>query len=201
MHPDIASVEEANRIIGPHLEDLGKLFTKAWKTWTDLPPDVKARRTRRTRASWLHDDLTEEARQLFENKPDVEVTDSRGFLILTFENRLVMRFKKFTSRSLRTSGIMTYQRQAYETQQFQLPGLPSVTTTVAGYLLDALERDFHRLAVVCPFDGDNLWTIDIPMPGEGGQTVPLSPVAPAPLPRVEVRSLREAQSEPDQKEA
>lgn len=198
MQPDIASTDEASRIIEPHLDDLGKLFATAWDSWTDLQPEVRARRTRRTRANWIHDDLSQEARALFGGKPDVEVVEARGFLALTFGNRIVMRFKKFRGKALRTSGIRTNQRQEYESQQFSLPGLPSVTTTVAGYLLDTLEQKIRRLAVVRPFNGDNVWIIDIPFPGEGGEVYAI-PSSPSPTPTVEVRSAREAEAASDER--
>ncbi len=198
MNAEVTSQDEAERIIGPHMEDLGKLFAVAWSSWKSLPPDVVARRTRRTRAMWLHDDLSEEARRLFESKPGVHVSERRGFLTLTFENKIVMRFKKFRSGSLRTSGVMTVQRMEFESQQLTLPGLGPVTTTVAGYLLDSLEREFKRLAIVCPLNGDNVWEIDIPIPGTGGQTVPLAPNSPVTSPVVDVRSIRDTGA--DQKE-
>ena len=200
MQPDIASVEDATQILTPHIDDLGKLFSSAWNTWTSLPHEVQARHTRRTRASWIHDDLSEEARALFGGKPEVDVVETRGFLAITFSNVIVMRFKKFRSKNLRTSGIMTQQRLEYETQQFALPGLPSLTTTVAGYLLDSLEQKLGRLAVVCPFNGDNMWVIDIPLPGEGGAIHAFSSTSPNPTPTVEIRSAREIEAQPDQKE-
>jgi hypothetical protein len=109
---------------------------------------------------------------------------------LTFGNKLVLRFKKFSGSRLCTSGITTAQRLEFESQQLYFDGM-QVTTIVAGYLLDKLEQQVAKLAVVCPFNGANLWTIDLEIPGQSNaQVVPMGPTQQTSAPSVIIKSTQ-----------
>lgn len=192
MVPDVISEDEAKAILDRHLDKLADVCAAGLPDWQTLPPGQTARQSRRTRASWIHDVIADKAREQFDGDPDVEITQKHGFVTLTFEGKLVLRFKKFSGRRLQTSGIRTHQRIAFESQQLNFDGM-TVTGVVAGYLLDKLEHEFARLAIVCPLNGQNLWEIDLTLPGQagGGTVMPIGPRTPTPVtPSVVVESSR-----------
>lgn len=201
MVPDVISEDEAKAILDRYTEPLAEVVAAGLPDWKDLPPDKTARQGRRTRASWISDVIADKAHEKFDNEPDVDVTSKRGFVTLTFAGKLVLRFKKFNGRRLRTSGIMTHQRIAFESQQLSFDGM-TVTGIVAGYLLDKLEQELARLAIVCPLNGHNLWVIDLAIPGQGGGTVvPIGPRTPTPTsPSVVVESARKKKTNDEHQE-
>lgn len=195
MAPDVISREKAEEILSPHIADLVGVLQAGWDDWKDLTQKVPGKvavQGRRTRASWVHDAMAQEALRRFASKEEVHVSESRGFLTITFANMVILRFRKFQGKRLRTSGIPTQQRIDFETQQLHLDGM-TVTSVVAGYLVDELEQELARLAVTCPFGGDNVWVIDLEIPGSGtAEVVPVAPKAPSSTPPVVVESARPA---------
>lgn len=179
MIPDVLSPDKAQAILAPHISDIVAVLRAGWEDWKDAGrqvPHLVSGKSPRTRASWVHDAMTLEAMRRFADTEGVHVSKKRGFLTLTFEEGLlVLRFKKFSGRQLRTHGIPTEQRLTFQMQQLQLDGM-QVTSVVAGYLLDSIELEMARLAVVCPFGKNNLWIIDLEIPGAG--VAPVVPVAP-----------------------
>ncbi len=109
----------------------------------------------------VHNHITDLARKEFADDPGVHVGDNRGFLVLTFEDRVVVRFKKYRSRRFRTSNIPTRQQLQFS-YQLQLPGMPAESTRlVAGYLLDELETSIQTIAVTCSIGPELQWMLDI----------------------------------------
>ncbi|WP_431910862.1 hypothetical protein [Amycolatopsis thermoflava] len=197
MLPDVISEDEAQALLAPHLSKLAEVCAAGLPSWEALPPEQTMKQSKLSRATWISAAMAAKARELFDREPGVDVCEKRGFLTLTFGGRLVVRFKKFSGRNLRTSGIQTLQRQAFESQQLSLDGM-TVTTLVAGYLLDKLEQEYARLAIVCPFNGDNLWEINLQIPGAGDATVvPIGP-KPTPLPAVVVESAHKKKTSEEQ---
>lgn len=100
------------------------------------PADVSAL----TRAMALHDFIRAEVIKKFLGVPGVKIKDKRGLLVVCFHDRVVIRFKKFRGKSLKTSGNWNQQTAAFETHQLELPetSVQPVTHLVAGYLLDEL---------------------------------------------------------------
>ena len=128
-----------------------------------------------------------ECRRRFDGRAGVHVTEVHGFITVTFENRLVLRFKKFTGRRLRTGGVRTKQRRLFEYQQLVLDGM-RVTTVVAGYLLNDVQQELQEIALVCPRGSSNEWviTLDAPVDPTGNVTALITPTGS--LPTVAVRS-------------
>lgn len=189
MLPMVITKEEALKILGCHLDDIVAVVIAGWSDWQDInksDPAKTATKSGRTRASWVYDAMAAKAKEVFADKPDVHVSESRGFVTLTFDNKIVMRFKKFRGRALRTSGIATQQRLEFETQQLHMDGM-TVTGVVAGYLLDRIEQQQEKLAITCPLNGDNLWVIELEIPGASIETITPA-VAPTPAPAVVVES-------------
>ncbi|MBP2704376.1 hypothetical protein JOL79_11185 [Microbispora sp. RL4-1S] len=196
MH-DVISKEDALRILGHHLDDIITVVTAGWTDWKGVQqeaPRWALRKSARTRASWVNDAMAEKAREVFADKPGVHMTEKRGFITLTFENTLILRFKKFRGKRLRTSGIPTQQRLDFENQQVAIEGI-TVTSIVAGYLLDRLELEQERLAITCPLGGENLWVIELEIPGGEVRNVTFGPPAAPSTPGVVVESATAGQEE------
>ena len=167
MKIDDSSREAVLARLKPHLPTLDRCFRAAWKRWTkwlkelDGPPSDL---TPRSRASVLYDFIVAEAIKAFLGAKDIKVRRERGFLVLRFQDRVALRFKKFRSRNLGISANKTAQAELFDNQMLEFPpgSLKPMTHVVAGYLLDSLAMDIARLAITCTCDGEPLWApIDI----------------------------------------
>ncbi len=196
---------EALNILQPHFGKLAAAFAKGEQTWRQFTvsmPEAAIAMSRRGQSNMLYDFITKAAEVAFAfDAPHVRVRWQSGFLILLFEDRLAIRFKKFKrGRMYETYGIQTRQRRLWDSQQSVMPELPQpVTHAVAGYLLDELRQSLMGTWVACR-DGRFLeWAIEVPDAGaaSGGlpSGLPYKPVTPqAPI----VRSAYSPQVEDDQ---
>lgn len=173
------SVLEAEAILSPHLEKIGASIDLGWRQWLALlkqDSELGVMISNRTRANLVYDFIRYQAVKAFDDCNDVQISDSRGFLLVTFSNKIILRFKKFRDRKLRTSGVPTQQRREYATQV--LPGMEALTHLVAGYLVDEAGLALDRAAITCSLDDDQLWVLELDL-GLGDMGVP-TPVAPLP---------------------
>ncbi|MFB7472933.1 hypothetical protein [Kitasatospora sp. NPDC056184] len=192
------SALEAELILSPHLEKIGGSIDLGWQQWLSLlkqDSELGVMISNRTRANLVYDFIRYQAVKSFDNCEDVQVSDNRGFLIVTFNNKIILRFKKFKDRKLRTSGIPTQQRREYASQV--LPGLEALTHLVAGYLVDEAGLDLDRVAITCSVDDDQLWVLDLNLGlGDVGMSTPVSPLPTGPQQDTIVRPKR--REAPDQ---
>jgi len=199
MKIDDNSREAVLARLKPHLPTLDRCFRAAWERWTewlkklDGPPSDL---TPRSRASVLYDFIVAEAVRAFLGAKDIRVKKERGFLVLRFQDRVALRFKKFRSRNLSVSVNKTGQTELFNSQLLEFPpgSLKPMTHVVAGYLLDSLAMDIARLAITCTCDGTPLWApIDIlPAPTRSVTRIP-GTAQPALKPTV--RSTRKRQKD------
>lgn len=189
MNNGLLTQDEATALIGPHSDTLRDCVDRAWGRW--LRHSDLATASRRSRASIVYDYIAEEVESAFAETPGVSLTWRHGSLHMTVDSAAVIKFKKFRGRRLGTSGISTNARNRFLCQAGVLNGMV-VTNLVVGYLLDGLEQSPETIAVTCPMDQGNLWTLDlgpsfdegiipVPMhvedPGEGGTTIRSTEVA------------------------
>lgn len=187
----LISRDEAQTLLVEHIPNIKQVLEAGWDRWRSVCeafPAETAQMRRITRANVVYDAMVLEAHSRFDGKPDIAVSEARGFMTLTFGHQIVLRFKKFRGSTLRTAGVNTRQRQQFERQLLvqTLPGL-EVTALVAGYLLDPLEQEIHRIAIVCPLDGVNIWELELQRDTAAVVALPHQEV---PAPTVEVRSTR-----------
>ena len=162
MLEDLLTQEDAEAILAPHRAALFSFLREGWGDWHKVVAAAPMLATSRatSRANVVYDRVTERAETYFEGQ-GIHTTRARGFLAVSLgEGRLVLRFKKFQGKSLRTSGIPTAQRLEIERQQVALDGLVS-TYVVVGYLPDDLGVDLDVLAVACTYNGSLVWQIDL----------------------------------------
>lgn len=169
------TAEEADLVLSPHLNDICTCIERGWKRWRallDLDAELGVIISNRSRASLVYDFIRYEALNTFDGDQGVTVSDNRGFLLLTFDNKIVMRFKKFRDGSLRTSSIPTQQSLEYAGQV--LPGMNELTHLVAGYLPDETGLDLRLAAITCSLDKDQLWVLDLDLGID--QATPVTPI-------------------------
>lgn len=108
----------------------------------------------------MYDRITLHAEAYFE-AVGIPCVRKGQMLVVSFDDgRLILRFKKFRSRKLGTSGIPTEQRLEFELQQVVLDGT-AATYVVAGYLPDELGIGLDVLAIACTYNGRVIWRIDL----------------------------------------
>lgn len=156
--------DEAREVLAVYLDRLRECLQEGWADWKEyLSENPKAATLRAaTRASMVYDFVVAAAKKKFDDDPQVHISDKRGFTTITVGQPriVVVRFKKFRSKKLRTSGVRTQQRIAYEEQWISLDGL-DVTNLVAGYVLDRLGTEPIKLAIACPRGAEVFWSIDL----------------------------------------
>lgn len=180
--PDIMSKEAAEAALARHSLALTNVISTGWATWRKLVeanPRIGAILSNRSRASIVYDCIRHEALAAFGATDDVIISEDRGFLLLTFEGKLILRFKKFRGDSLRTASNPTKQAQEYSAQT--LPGMETLTHLVAGYLPDDVGIDLKRAAITCPMGNGVEWIIELDLTRVVGGAVDdrvLAPLAP-----------------------
>jgi hypothetical protein len=182
MIPDLTQAE-AEQILAPHLPDLCEPIYAAWRGWDALSPAFRQPLTPRTRANWLHDMTVARAKATLDRAPTLTYTDQPGFLIVTVEGKLAVRYKKL-DEDLGISGIRTSQFQHWSMQQ-ALPGLDPLTHLVAGYTVSELGK-LGAVEIVCSRGRRVLWHLEASSAAERVVDFP----APVESPEPQVRPIR-----------
>jgi hypothetical protein len=161
----------------------------ALKALEQANPEVCLGLVPRTRAGIIHDHMEEYARRIFSGmEPEVMLSSEVGFLIVDFQGKIKMRFKKL-SGDLRPYNVKTNQQQAYDDQTlFATPA----TLVTAGYRLDStgVLRDAH---IVCWAGSELRWSLRLPVNSEGPQVIEaVSPEEGPPVPIVATKKVSKA---------
>lgn len=178
----LLTAEEAEEVLSPHREAIRGSIHKGWQQWRDLVkdhPQLDMIVSSRTRAGLVYDFIRHEALGAFFAEPSVHVSEDRSFLLLTFDQKLILRFKKFRNDKMLTASARTKQAQEYALQV--LPGMEALTHLVAGYLPDELGINLEKTAITCVLGPDLKWWIDLDLDlesGVGGSVTPDMPQLP-----------------------
>lgn len=153
--------EEAHEILSPHYGDIMRCIHKGISAAEKLrqrEPEYCYVLTPRSWASNVHDHMEFEAGRIFGGKgSEVAVYTDKGFVVLDFDERIFLRFKKLRP-NLSPCNIETDQQRAFDSQTlFRGP----VTLVTAGYRLDdgGIYKDAH---IVCWACGERLWSLKLP---------------------------------------
>lgn len=172
---ELLSQEQAAELLHQHAPRLNDCLERAWARWLANPDAATA--SKRTRAATVYDYITENVQKTFADVPGVKFAWKHSSLSMTIDNTAIIKFKKFRSRKLRTSGLATKAREEFLTQTGVFDGMV-VTHLVVGYLLDSLELGTEKIAVTCPQGNGNLWVLDLGKSfGELEGVIP-TPIAP-----------------------
>lgn len=192
MQTGLLTQQETIALLGPHATTLYECVERAWRRWERHPDFATA--SKRTRASVVYDYITDEAERAFSDVRGVRLTWKYGTLRLVIFDTAVIRFKKFRGRRLRTSGISTNARNSFLAQEGTLNGMV-VTNLVVGYLLDQLEMEPARIAMTCPLDDGNLWTLDLAGSMSDDHEADVTQIS-QPSPAVARTTIRSTQAKP-----
>ena len=141
-------------------------------------PAFRAAMTPRARAKAIHDLTVAHARTMLSGRPGLTMTEQPGFLVVTVDDRVGIRYKKFDD-DLGTCGIATTQRRLWNVQE-PLMGMHELTYLVAGYQLDAFEQ-LAGAAITCSVGSRVIWYIDAPDAGlDDGALGSILPINPNP---------------------
>ncbi|WP_327246537.1 hypothetical protein [Streptomyces sp. NBC_01320] len=169
--------DEAAQVLSPHLQSITDCLHNGWKHWRDLV-ELDAERgveiSTRSRASLVYDFICAEAKKTFDQNPHITISESRGFLLLTIDSKIVIRFKKFRDGGLRTNGIVTQQSREFANQV--LPGMEAVTHLVAGYLPDDDGLGLRLAAITCTLDKEQLWVLNLDLAFDESAATPPIPI-------------------------
>ncbi|WP_042407513.1 hypothetical protein [Streptacidiphilus carbonis] len=170
---------EAEVLLDGHSLTITQVLADGWARWRKLvksDTELGAILSNRTRASIVYDCIRHAALTSFVGAEDVVVSEDRGFLLLSFSQRIILRFKKYRGATLRTSSTPT--RQALEYGSQVLPGMESLTHLIAGYLPDEVGIGLDRAAITCPTTAGIEWVIELDLTRVVGGEVDERDLAP-----------------------
>ena len=142
-------VEHVEAILKPYHNDLVQCVSRGWQTWRDLQMNYAGKAAvlkTRTRANFVNDYISDEAKSTFSGNPNVILSESYGFLVLSIADLISARFKKLNSQG-RTSNIKTRQQRLIYNSDQELPGFSSMRVSI-GYILDPLQTEIADVRVV-----------------------------------------------------
>lgn len=154
----LLSESEARELLAPFLTDFHDAVEHGWKAWATNPARTSA--SKRTRASLIHDEITNQLERTFHNHDRVRVKRRDNSLDMSIDGLAIVKVKKLHRRGLGTTGILTNARINFLSQSGDLDGVP-VTSLVLGYRLDELEQGIQRICLTCPLGQRNLWVIEL----------------------------------------
>jgi hypothetical protein len=113
------------RAIGQYFGLIQDCMIAGFNLWFKLPPEFRAIASARTRASFIHDAIKNEAKKRFANIPDIGLLEVRNLFLVKFGEEVLLRFKKCDQR-FRPQNIPTRQTKLYASQGIQesLFGVP-----------------------------------------------------------------------------
>lgn len=171
----VISMEEAEKILRPHLETLYECIDGGIEEFKTVPSSLRVKITPTTQANIIRDLIVARARERFADVPEIRVLDRGRLFHLCIQDQLLIKFKKLDGR-LRSSNIPTQNALAFINQaqlaQPRLPGMPPPPTNLlAGYQWNQL-RTSAQVYVVCPNGQRNEWTLLV-SPGSVHNGVPV----------------------------
>ena len=171
----LLTLEEAEELINPFNERLAKCIQHGWDAWRSEYQHKHHILGPRARATIVFDEIVAYAEHEFTGVQGVKFVRKSNTFFLYIGDDITLRFKKI-KRTGRCSNIETRQQMLFNAQ-VKLPFMPG-TLVHAGYALDELQRQIASKLVVCQFQNQVLWTIQLT--GEAGATVEVMPAPPAP---------------------
>ena len=182
---------DAESTLKPYIHIFKEVIDLAWNEYNDLySVDLRLIHSARTRSSIVHDLMRHHAIRLFDGMPGVYLVIIRGLFLVDIEGKVVVRFKKLR-RDRRGSNILTGQTMLFNSQQFDLPGIPARPTgLVAGYQLDDLQLHIDARLITCPDASGVAWHIDVdksPVESPADNVIEIHPRQPGSKRRVRVK--------------
>jgi hypothetical protein len=153
--------DETREVIAPYEGRLADVLSRAAARWRSLPPEHAVTMSARSRASLVHDFIVDEASREFLGDDSVTVSHKSGTVVLVFDGKVAVRFKRVSGASLRYAVGPTSRQQAIHCQQLALEGTDvRLTWATAGWRLgDA--GDLAQSALVVNCGGQQMYVLDL----------------------------------------
>jgi hypothetical protein len=173
----VLTIDEAHRVLSPNYKDIMRCINEGLYKTQELrqrEPEYCAPLTSRTWANMVHDQIALAAQRIFARKgKEIVIYTEKGFLVVDFNGRIFLRFKKL-HHNLLPCNIETEQQRSFDEQT--LFGGP-VTHVTAGYRLNefGMYKDAH---IVCIEYHKVLWSLRLPESEEQGKEIVSTPIVP-----------------------
>ena len=171
----VPTSEEVGGILGLHMQGIAECVFAGYDVlldWRDKYLEHYLQFSPTTCAGIVHDAMVARAAEVFRGmRPDVAVIDALGSKVITFYDRVVLRFKKL-SANLEPRNARTKQQEEFSQHTLW----PDLTNLTAGYRLDATGQEIRDVQIVCWYCGELLWNIELPYTSEdvlGARPVPI----------------------------
>ena len=176
MTPSLTKAD-AESLLAPHLPALLEPIYAAWRAWDALTSADRQPLTLRTRANWLYDRTVAHAKATLDQPPRFTYTEQPGFLVVTVEDRVAIRYKKL-DQDLGIRGIRTGQFKLWGAN-VPLPGFDPLPHLVAGYQVSEFGK-LDGVAIVCSRGRRVLWHLEAPAAPVEITTFPTPTESPEP---------------------
>jgi hypothetical protein len=182
--------EDAEAILTPWKADIRETMFYGWNAFLrlkDADAEFCATVMPRTRAGIVHDFAIKKARSIFEGQESkgIRTRAEFGSLLVVFDEKLVLRIKKF-GEGERANNSRTTRQERFDRQCLELPGIPPEATKVtAGYKLNDEQTEIVRIAVSCWCVNSHVWSIGVWEADDGNMLLnfpepePIVPTQPA----------------------
>lgn len=157
--------EQADDFLGPYKSDLRQCFDQAENQWAGVrerEPEFNSDLQDRSRSSILFDLLRAAAKRIFADRDNIVMVEKRALFLITMENLITIRFKKF-NQQMRPSISHTYQQTSY-IYNLAIEGIPPTTYVTAGYMLDNLKTAIGSIDIIHQRGKDIAWYINLNEP-------------------------------------
>lgn len=188
----MCSEATARRILeGDRAKAIVKIVEGAWEAHLS----ENRLRTQRTRANIVWDYMVDFAERDLSGLPGVQKLEAHGSPYFTFDDKLILRFKKH-NRELSTTNVRTQHQRAID-RQVPFSGFPEAVHVSCGYTLDRAEAGLDQVVVVKHLNGKLEWSIDMRELAAGVliPTTPILPIDPNPVPLPTITSRRQEAEE------
>lgn len=154
------TIDDAQEILGSHHESLFSIVQDSWEVGKEKLSECVVSTQKRALRSLVFNLMAEKASSYFHTVKGVQVDDAHESVLVSFDGRLAIRFKKL-SQSFRPSNLQT-QRQL-ELFQPTLPGMSECPVLTVGYVPDRFEQSI-TIHVVCHLQGALVWDYQLMKP-------------------------------------
>jgi len=173
---------DVQALLEPYAERLAAIATEAWRDW--MTSGRQHWRTKRSRASFVWEEMIERAHHAFLDDPRVRIIPRHETFLFVLDGSLVFRFKKGNQDNM-ACNIATQSTLAFIDPQRELDGIPEASKVDILYIPNALETAIADVRVVARNGERVAWHFSL----LGDADVVPMPMPEAPLEQGERRSL------------
>lgn len=157
--------ENAHDMLLPYFDRLWGVIRGGWDDWNNEVPElVRARATRRSQASMIHDFMRWRSGKLAEEDQTVKALVRQQMFVLVFSpqgsnGRIGIRLKKLDEDGL-SKNQPTNQVREFR-GQLVLPEIEADYHLEAGYVVDRFGMELTSVDLVCPSGAGTHWKAEI----------------------------------------